>query len=337
MKSQTIFWSAALSLTASACVPVDTQENHSNGQEIVGGAPALAGSAAARSTAALAHIDDTKEECSRYENAPDAIHLEVPPASCLTSFCSSAVVTQRTLVSAAHCIGSGRDPRVTLKTDIEKENRRRARATYDRVFALFGTDVKSPEAIVEVEWMIARSAFPGIVAREAIIEDDLDEDYFSEWSIKPLTMSRDSQMKWSRQRDIALISLKADMPQSSVAVRLGAESVIPGAEVIVAGYGLDKAQLEQTSIEPPPVQGTSGILRATSYVVRKASTCSSATLQGKGKNTSGACSGDSGGPVLRMDGDNAPVLVGLVSQGDCVGSSPDFGFLHMVDPRHHFE
>jgi hypothetical protein len=250
------------------------------------------------------------------------------------SFCSAKVVGPRHLVTAAHCATGAV---ASLDWPMARAEKNRARGDFSRVFAAFGPKV-ADAAVVEVAWTMPRSDLPGILARDAIVEDDLDADYFSDWNVNPFEASPEEVDTFATSRDIAAVLLEGAVPPGAIPVRIAAEAAQDGEELVALGYGLDAPQaLPSGPFAPAPSRGEAGVLAELRLRVGGAGTCDAPIVAARALDASAAlCNGDSGGPLFRRTkaGDE---LVGVVSAGGCVEGVASFGEARFTDARHHVE
>jgi hypothetical protein len=295
--------------------------------KIAGGLAVLPDSVEAHATVALMSI--------RNKPHPSCLNLdtslsELIRTGCLEVTCSGTVVSQRAVISAAHCATGTLG--VTNVSDITRlrTNRERTLDPADRMFIRVGTNAEE-STVVEVAAIAIRSELPRILARNEIEANDLDSDYFSEWAVNPIKDPVAARL-WAVRRDLALVSAMTDLPKNAVAVPILSDAPEVGSDLLSAGFGTDKLGI------PPPsgdilgevsFPGQAGRLNSMSVKVQSIASCESPVFDVKAPVDAAVCPGDSGGPVYAK-GASKLGLTGVISNGTCVAGNPNNGTATMV-------
>jgi hypothetical protein len=312
-----------------ACAP--ERDASSVEAEIVGGTTVSSREdPISRSTAVLLELDRSRPGCSTQR---PTVQSAPPPVSCLRPVCTAAVVGAQHLVTGAHC----EHGRIVLEGN-DLAQRALQVANDAPMYAGFGLSTADWE-LRAVEWMKPRSRMPGILSTNAIADDDLDFDFFLDWTIHPSEVSPDELLRWAVSRDVAVLSLREPVPSWVTPAVLPSGPAAAGGTLVAAGYGFQAPLVPgDNPFSPPrPEAPHDPRLRTLGVTVESASACDAPFLEVRAGAGAALCSGDSGGPLFRPHASGALEIVGVLSRGGCVKNTEPFGSATYVDLRHHFQ
>jgi secreted trypsin-like serine protease len=135
--------------------------------------------------------------------------------------------------------------------------------------------------------------------------------------------SSENEIPWRRSVDIGLVKLAAPLLKPAVKARFNATPPAPGQPVLIVGYGRHERGSSTTEMQHRPVSPWQTDIRMALVEIKSIHKSGALRLVDEGA-TSGmeraGCGGDSGGPVFSIE-TGTPVLVAIISGGDCKGST----------------